>query len=195
MGQDVLQWTDPLLRIAPTQSAHALPFGALRTYGPVPGNRWDPHPPGQPRVHPPRWGVLYTSSTLTAACAETSQRTRTIDRHTGAPMVTTWTPTRPLRLLDLTAGSTWLIRHRAAAALTTGPAPHCQTWANRIVASLDEVIDGLCVPSVWTGTNVVLFGPGANTFPPAPTDRMPLADPALFPVLQKVAAQIGCRLI
>ncbi|WP_162802243.1 RES family NAD+ phosphorylase [Ornithinimicrobium murale] len=194
-AQDVRLWSNQLLRIAPTTTTHALPFGSLRTYGPVPGSRWDPHPAGAPTVHPPRWGVLYTSSTLTAACAETSQRTRTIDRRTGAPAVTTWTPTRPLRLLDLTAGSTWLIRHQASAALTTRPAPHCQAWAHHIVASLDEQIDGLYVPSAWTGTNVVLFGPAADAFPPAPTHRVPLDDPALFPVLQRVAAQIGCTLI
>lgn len=195
LPQDVCRWTDPLLRIAPTQSAHALAFGSLRTFGPVAGMRWDPHPPGQPRTHPPQWGVLYTSSTLAAACAETGQRTRTIDRHTGAPVVTAWTPTRPLHLLDLSAGSTWLIRHQAAAALTTGPAPRCQTWAHHIVTSLGETIDGLCVPSVWTGTNVVLFARSADTFPSAPSGRTPLNDPALFPVLLKVASQIGYTLI
>lgn len=193
--QDVLRWTDPLLRISLTQSPHALAFGSLRTFGPVAGMRWDPHPPGQPRVHPPQWGVLYASSSLTAACAETSQRTRTIDRHTGGPVVTAWTPSRALHLLDLSAGSTWLMRHQAAAALTTRPAPHCQTWAHHIVDALGELVDGLCVPSAWTGTNVVLFGRAADTFPAAPTGRTPLNDPALFPALHTIATQIGCTLI
>jgi len=132
---------------------------------------------------------------LVAACAEVGQRTRTIDRHTGAPAVTTWTPTRPLHLLDLSAGSTWLIRHGAAATLTSRPAPRCQTWAHHIVTSLGKHIDGLYVPSVWTGTNVVLFGRAADSFPDAPTDRMPMNDPALFPALHMLSTQIGYRLI
>lgn len=192
---DILTWSAPLLRIAMTQSTHVLPYGSLRTHGPVPGQRWDPHPPGQPRTHAPRWGVLYTASTVMAACAETGQRTRTIDRHTGAPAVTTWAPTRPLQLLDLDATSTWLIRHRASAALTTRPAAHCQTWAHHIAADLGGQVDGLHVPSVWAGTSVVLFGRAADSFPPAPEVRLPLADPALFPLLRILADRIGYRLI
>lgn len=192
---DVHEWAGPLLRIAPTQGAHPIPYGSLRTYGPVKGQRWDPHPAGVPQVHPPRWGVLYAASTLFAACAEPSQQTRTIDRHTGGPTVVTWTPTRPLHLLDLSAQSTWLIRHRASAALTTRPAPHCQTWARHIVASLGEQLDGLHVPSAWAGTNVVLFGRAADTFPAAPTARVPMDDPALFPALRLIASQIGYDLM
>lgn len=192
---DIHIWSAPLLRIAMTRSTHVIPHGALRTFGPVPGQRWDPHPPGPPRVHSPRWGVLYTASTLLAACAETGQRTRTIDHHTGAPVVTTWRPTRPLHLLDLSAKSTWLIRHGASSALTTRPAAHCQTWAHHIVAALGDEVDGLHVPSVWTGTNVILFGRAADSVPQVPHERIALDDPALFPALHMVADQIGYRLI
>lgn len=184
-----------LLRIAMTQSTHVTPYGALRTFGPIPGQRWDPHPPGPPRGHAPGWGVLYTASTLLAACAETGQRTRTIDRHTGAPVVTIWRPTRPLHLLDLGAESTWLIRHGASSALTTRPAAHCRTWAHHIAAALGDTVDGLRVPSAWTGTNVVLFARSADSFPIAPHERIALDDPALFPALQMLAGRIGYRLI
>ena len=192
---DLRIWSDPLLRIAPTRAPHVLPFGALRSYGPVPGQRWDPHPPGPPRAHPPRWGVLYTASTLMAACAETGQRTRTIDRHSGGPTVTTWTPTRALQLLDLGASSPRLIRHRASSALTTRPAPNCQTWAHHIVDALGDRVDGLLVPSTWTGTNVVLFGRAADAFPTTPEGRVALDEPALFPTLQRLGTRIGYRVI
>lgn len=192
---DIHPWSGTLLRVAMTQSTHVIPYGTLRAYGPVPGQRWEPHPPGPPRVHALRWGVLYTASTLVAACAETGQRTRTIDRHTGAPVVTTWRPTRPLHLLDLGAESTWLIRHGASSALTTRPAAHCRTWAHHIADALGGQVDGLHVPSVWTGTNVVLFGRAADSFPQAPTDRVPMNDPALFPALRMLADRIGYRLI
>lgn len=145
--------------------------------------------------HPIQWGILYTSSTLAAACAETNQRTRTIDRHTDAPAITIWAPTRPLHLLDLSANSTWLVRHQASASLTTRPAPHCQTWSHQIVTSLGDQIDGLHVPSTMTGTNVVLFGRAATTFPTSPTIRLPMNDPALFPTLTEIAARIGYDLI
>lgn len=192
---DIHIWSDPLLRVAMTRSTHVIPYGTLRTFGPVPGQRWDPHPPGPPRGHSPRWGVLYAASTLVAACAETGQRTRTIDRHTGAPAVTTWRPTRPLHLLDLGAESTWLIRHGAASALTTRPAAHCRTWAHHIADTLGDRVDGLHVPSAWTGTNIVLFGRSADASPPAPQDRIPMNDPALFPALQMLADTIRYRLI
>lgn len=192
---DVQTWSGPLLRIAPTRSAHPLPFGALRLFGPVAGQRWDPHPPGVPQQHSSRWGVLYTSSTLVAACAETGQRSRTIDRHTGAPAITLWTPTRPLELLDLSADSTWAVRHRASSSLITRPAPSCQAWAHQIVTSLGAQIDGLYVPSTMTGTNVVLFGRAADTFPAYPSNRVPMNDPAAFPALQRIADTIGYDLI
>lgn len=192
---DIRVWTDRLLRIGRTQGAHVLPFGALRTHGPVGGMRWDPHPPGIPGQHAARWGVLYASSTLEAACAEVSQHTRVIDRRTGDPVVTVWSPSRPLHLLDLGPGSTWLIRHRASSALISRPAQHCQAWAHEIVAALGASVDGLLVPSMWTGTNVVLFGRAHDAFPPAPSLRVPLADPAIFPILEAVATRIGATLV
>ncbi|WP_168207595.1 RES family NAD+ phosphorylase [Microlunatus elymi] len=192
---DVRTWTGSLLRIAPTQSAHPIPYGALRTDGPVAGQRWDPHPAGPPKEHPPRYGVLYTASTLAAACAETNQSTRMIDRHTDTPVITVWSPMRPLQLLDLGPRSSWLIRHRASASLITRPAPHGQSWARDIVAALGDQIDGLCVPSSMTGTNVVLFGRAGKTFPAFPSNRMPLNDPAIFPLLQKIATKVGYGLL
>lgn len=159
------------------------------------GQRWDPHPAGLPQVHSARWGVLYTASTLLTACAETGQSSRTIDRRSGAPVVTTWTPTRPLELLDLSADSTWLVRHGASASLTSRPARHCQAWAHDIVATLGEQIDGLLVPSTWTGTNVVLFARATQTFPAAPSTRMAMNDPGLYPVLSRIAARIGFAIV
>lgn len=194
-SDDVHTWSGSLLRIAATQGPHPIPFGTLRAFGPVGGQRWDPHPFGPPQVHPARWGVLYTTSTLLTACAETGQSTRTIDRRSGAPVVTTWTPARPLRLLDLSAGSTWLVRHGASASLAARPARYCQAWAHHIVDSLGGQIDGLHVPSSWTGTNVVLFGRAASTFPVAPVDRMAMDDPSLYPTLRLIATQLGYSLI
>lgn len=193
---DLRLWTEELVRIAPTASRHTVAFGELRTFGPLAGQRWDPHPPGPPRHHPHRWGVLYAASTVLAACAETGQRTRTIDRVSGSPALLIWTPTRPLQLLDLTSDSTFLIRNRAAAALTTRPTAHCQTWAHHIVRSAHvPPIDGLLVPSPWTGTNIVLFGASSDSFPTTPSTRASLSDPPLFPMLTTIAHRIGFTLI
>lgn len=192
-SSDLVTWTDPLVRIASAQGPYVLPFGALRTYGPVPGCRWDPHPPGAgPARHPSRWGVLYTSSTLTGACAETGQRHRVIDRRTGSVYLE-WAPTRALRLLDMTATGTWLIRNGAAASLTSIAPKHCQRWAHAIATHAGNsegavAIDGLLVPSVWTGHNVVLMSGSADSFPSAPRRSVSLSDPALLPVLTKIAA-------
>lgn len=196
LPSDLIPWAGPLVRIAPTQGQHVIPFGSLRTYGPVPGCRWDPHPPGTgPAQHAPRWGVLYTSSTLIGACAETGQRSRVIDRRTGAPAVLEWTPTRTLQLLDLTPNGTWLIRNGAAASLTSIAPRYCQRWSHAIAAQaahqVDVPVDGLLVPSVWTGHNLVLTGPSIDAFPAAPNRNVPLSDPTLLPLLTTIASTIG----
>lgn len=193
-SRDVVPWSAPLVRVASTIGRHPLPWGALRHYGPVAGQRWDPHPPGPPQDHAP-WGVLYCGDSLATACAEVGQATRTIDRVTGAPVVMEWSPARPLELLDLRSSATWLIRHGGASALVHGVTSVTRRWAHGIATDLGGVIDGLLVPSTMTGTNIVLFGRASDTFPTAPRTSIPLTAPQLFPVLDRIAAQLGYELV
>jgi hypothetical protein len=45
---DIADYTGTLWRVHRTESEHVLPWNALRTYGPLPSMRWDPHPGPEP---------------------------------------------------------------------------------------------------------------------------------------------------
>ncbi len=185
---DVRGFSSRLFRIVFTASPHALPWAALREYGPLPAQRWDPHP--APAAAHPGVGVLYTATSLQAALAEVFRATRRIDVVSDGPVVMAWTPTRPLELLDLSADSAWLLRHGGAAALPHGPVAVCRRWAAGIHTNLPR-LDGLYVPSTMFGANVVLFRPALDSFPATPEAQWPLRDPFLLHLVQAEAAGIG----
>ena len=56
-----------LARVAFAHSTHPLPWGELRTWGPHPRCRWDPHP--LPTGEHPEHGVLYTAGDLLTCVA------------------------------------------------------------------------------------------------------------------------------
>jgi RES domain-containing protein len=189
--QDVVTVRPLLWRIHRTQGAHVLGWNQMRTFGPLPTMRYDPQPePAAPSVE----GVLYTATSLATALAETFQATRLVDSRSGRPQVTAWTPTRDLRLLDLTGG--WALRNGAAFSLATAPKSTCRAWAGQIRATWPD-LDGLSAPSTMTGgTNVVLWNPARTSLPSAPEFSRPLAEPTLHSIAARIA-QHGprCRLI
>lgn len=188
---DVITHTGVLWRAHRTTGEHVPAWNALRTFGPLPSMRWDPHPGSQPGPHAE--GVVYAATEVATALAEVFQTTRVIDTRAGAPRLTAWKPVRPLRLLDLSG--TWLIRNGASAALLSAPRSTCRRWACAIHAAWPR-LDGLAAPSTMTGgTTVVLWGAAADSIPAAPAFSRPLAHPLVWSTAQAAAGKIGYRIL
>lgn len=189
--EDVLSVRPVLWRIHRTQGGHVLAWNQMRSFGPLPTMRYDPHP--EPTGTSAE-GVLYTATGLATALAETFQTTRVVDSRSFAPQVTAWTPTRDLRLLDLTGS--WALRNGAAFSLATAPKSTCRAWARQIRATWPD-LDGLSTPSTMTGgTNVVLWNPARSSLPATPDFSRPLAEPTLRAIGARIAQhELGYRVI
>lgn len=201
-----------LFRILFTRSPYAVPFGALRHWGPSEiGGRWDPHEgrpdpatPGGPRgdLSQDR-GVLYVATSLRTCLAEVFQNDdthlsadspRVIDLLGSAPALHAWRTTRPLDLLDLTGD--WALRHGASASLTSADHLICQAWARRIAEAVPD-LDGLWVTSTMTGEPMPVLFHGAlepTSFPGRPGLSRHLADPVLADRIRAAADAIGYAL-
>ncbi|MGH3492168.1 MAG: RES family NAD+ phosphorylase [Sciscionella sp.] len=187
----------PLLwRIHRTQGGHVSDWNQLRTFGPLPSMRYDPHPEPLEQYDE---GVLYAAAdhpgvpALVTAVAEVFQATRAIDVDSFAPQLTAWTPTRDLRLLDLTGD--WALGNQAAHSLAHAPRSTCRAWARAIRATWPD-LDGLWAPSTMSaGTVVVLWNPAHDSFPATPAFSRPLAHPLVRRVLAQIAADIGYGII
>lgn len=189
---DVVDYTAILWRVHRTNGEHVRPWNALRTYGPLTSMRWDPHPGSQPAPHPD--GVLYAAVDVATCLAEVYQTTRVIDTRAGAPALTAWRPTRPLRLLDLSG--TWLLRNTASAGLLAAPRSTCRRWA-RAIYTIWPDLDGLQAPSTMTGRlNVVLWTAAADSIPATPSFSRPLTQPLVWSIAQAAAAaEIGYQIV
>lgn len=186
---DVLTVQPLLWRIHRTQGPHVLAWNELRTFGPIATMRYDPQPAASSVE-----GVLYTATSLVTALAEAFQATGVVDSRSFAPQFTAWTPTRALRLLDLTGN--WALRNGAAFALATAPKSTCRAWARQIRTTWPD-LDGLWAPSPMTGsTTIVLWNPARTSLPAAPDFSRPLAEPTLRAVAARLARQdLGYRMI
>lgn len=127
---DILTLQPVLWRIHRTRGEHVLPWNGFRSYGPLPSGRYDPHPP--PPADQPEHGIAYAADNLTTAVAEVFQTSRRVNPVApGDLYATSWTPLRPLRLLDLTGD--WALWNGAAHALVSahdrraGPGPEQYT--------------------------------------------------------------------
>lgn len=179
---DIIQTQPVLWRIHSTTGVHALPWNSLRTFGPLPGMRWEPHP--EPLREHPDHGVMYTALDTETAVAEVFQNTRTV-APTPDRRLTSWTPLRPLQLLDLTGR--WPLRNHAAAALQSAPKPVCTAWARAIHDDVPD-IDGIRTRSTITGNEmIVLVNGAAATFPRAPGFSEPLDSPMVWKLLSDIA--------
>lgn len=182
---DLTSFTGVLWRVYRTRGPHTLGWDRMRTWGPASDCRWDPHP--EPAGDHPGIGVMYTAGDLGTAVLEAFQATRNIDTITGDPRATSWAPTRPLRLLNLT--DDWLLAGGASAALPSGPRTTCRAWARRIHA-LIPAIDGLLTASTLTGRpNITLWENAEDTFPELPGFSEPLSDDLLWTTLDAIASR------
>jgi RES domain len=189
--QDITDYTAVLWRIHRTQGEHVLAWNQLRSYGPLPSMRWDPHPGPQPTSTAA--GVLYAAADIATSLADVYQTTRMIDTRAGAPTLTAWHPQRRLRLLDLSG--TWLLRNSASAALLAAPRSTCRRWVRAICTTWPD-LDGLYVPSTMTGRpNIVLWNPAADSLPTMPSFSRPLTHPLVWSIAQAAAAEIGYHIL
>lgn len=172
---------------------HPSDWSELRRAGPLATARFDHHEPGTGRA------VMYLARRgeppakldgLACALAEVFQGSRLIDRTTREPWVAWWTPTRPLRLLDL--GSTWTTRAGGNQALCSGDRRVSRAWARAIYEAFPDM-DGLTWPSsvVGPGRNVVLTERATGSVPERPDLLCPLSAPGLAPAIQRAAHLLG----
>ncbi|ROQ64429.1 RES domain-containing protein [Rathayibacter sp. PhB152] len=183
------EYSGPLWRLYRSAGAHVGTWDALRHHGPVPGMRFDPHPP--PPGHHPTVGVLYAAADAVTAIGETYQRRRVVDRVQNAPRLVGWRPSRPLTLLDLTGE--WPVRNGAAASLQMGPKRATQAWARAIEERLRS-IDGLWHLSAITGNPIAtLFSRVERkpAFPPRPSLHTALSDVTADAVVLHAARRLG----
>lgn len=80
--------------------------------------------------------------------------------------------------------------------INSGPRPRARRWAQAIYAAYPEV-EGIYFPSSMHGNRpaVALWERGAGAIPPLPVFHRPLLDPALLPVLSRVAKGLGYGLV
>jgi hypothetical protein len=81
-------------------------------------------------------------------------------------------------------------------ALSSGPRPRAQRWSRAIYDAYPDA-HGVFYPSSMHGNrpSVALYERALTALPPVPIFHRPLVDPALLPVLRRVAAQIGYGLV
>lgn len=182
-GVDQVLW-----RIHKTRGAYPTAWNDYRMVGPLPGLRWDPHPPGQPANHH-GCGVLYAAYDLNTCLAEVFQAGNRIDTTGSSPYATAWNLTRPLRLLNLTGD--WPMRMGAAHALLSAPRSTCKNWAHAIweaSRTSNHPVDGLDVRSTVTGKNMpVLFSASQSALPAAPDFTSPLDGPKVLTLVDHFA--------
>lgn len=147
-----------LWRLVFTRAKHALPWNAPRVHGPH--ARFDPHP--RPIGHHPGEGVWYSAVDPATALGECFQRDRRIDTRTDDPYLYALRLGRPVRVLDLTAGSTWVVRAGGHHGLAHEQHAVAQHWA-RAIRVADPDLDGLMYRSSYgPSSSLVLFSPATD---------------------------------
>lgn len=201
---DVLAWTGPILRIYSASGPYGVSWSTFRSFGPVTSSRFDHHPP-PPATHPTR-AVLYGSAAwadadgqvtdpFEVAVLERFRSSGVIDRTTDGPRFVLWTPTRPLRLLELT-DSTWVARAGGNAALVSGVRGTARLWSRAIHRAYAGV-DGLLWSSsvLPPGRSLVLYERARDAVPSAPDSDRALAERFLQPALARIAGRYGLTLL
>lgn len=185
-GDDMIEILPVLWRIHRTTGPHVLAWNGFRTFGPLRTARFDPHPPNC-GTHPGR-GVSYAALDVATAVAEVFQQTRTV-RAASDVRLTAWTPTRPLRLLDLSGD--WALHNGASHSLYAAPRRTCRNWSRAIRGTWPD-LDGLWAPSTMTGQSVVaLYEHAADSFPPRPSFTRALSNPYVWVLITAAANRVG----
>ena len=173
-------------RIHQTTAIHTLPWNQIRTWGPLPTARWDPHPlpPGE---HTPL-GAAYLGRDVPTCLAETFQLTRFVDVDSNAPYVTAFRTRQEVVLADLTGE--WLLKAGGSAQVIFQEKVRTQAWARAIHAAWRH-LGGLIAPSAVIGGHDVIAIWSTDAFPLAPELSVPLNSPAILADIAVASAQIG----
>lgn len=151
--------------------------------------RWDPHP--SPTGDHPGYGITYAAVDVATAVAEVFQTNRVVPISSDV-CLTSWTPVRALRLLDLTGD--WALRNEAAHALHAARRSTGRAWSNAIRDTW-RWLDGLWAPSTLTGRPVIaLYEPAAGSFPAVPAFSRTLDNAVVWSVVADAARGIGYRI-
>lgn len=165
---------------------HPTFWNTLRSYGPT-QSRFDHH---LPPPHVQERSILYAANEGAICFAEIFQDTRLIDRTARDPWLAGFLLNHSLRLLDLTG--IWPTRAGASMAISTGARPRAQRWSRAIYEAYPEARGLHYASSMYRNRScIALYERGAEALPAAPEFHRPLRDPALLPVLRRVAKDIG----
>lgn len=187
---DIIVVRPVLWRIHRVRGANVLAWNGFRTYGPLDSARYDPHP--TPRGNHPSFGITYAATDLATSVAEVFQLSRTVTI-TDDLSLTSWTPSRDLRLLDLSGA--WALRNGAAQSLAAARRSVCHAWSAAIRTTW-AALDGLWAPSTLTGEPMAaLYEPAADSFPAAPAFTRPLDSPLVWSLVRNAALRINYRVV
>jgi hypothetical protein len=199
-GPEALAEVKPDWRVVPVGTAlwriyrrggdHPTPWNEFRFFGPT-GSRFDHHlePP-----HVQSRGVLYAASKIETPFGEYFQTRRTIDVHEAAPWFVGFRLAQPVRLLN--DRGRWATRAGASTALNSGSRKVARGYARAIYAAYPEA------QGIWYGSSmdahepcITLFERAVDALPRRPSFHRALADPLLFPLLDRCADAFNYALV
>lgn len=187
-ADDVLTVRPVVWRIHRISGVHVLPWNAFRRYGPLRTARFDPH--AHPVGEHPGDGITYAALDVPTSVAEVFQFSRVVTSSSGVHL-TSWTPTRELRLLDLTGD--WALRNSGSHSLFAAPKSTCRNWSREIHRRWPD-LDGLWSRSTMTGQPMLaLYEAAADSFPQLPAFTRPLDNPTVEELIAAAAQRLGYR--
>jgi hypothetical protein len=169
---------------------HPAFWNTFRSFGPTRG-RFDHQ---TPPPHAQERAILYAAEQGPICLAEVFQDTRVIDRSARDPWLAGFELRAGLSLLDLTG--TWPTRAGASMAIGSGSRPRAQRWSRAIYEAYPD-LQGIAYPSSMHGNRlaVAFYERALFALPRVPIFHRPLIDPALLPVLKRVARDLGYGLV
>ncbi|WP_136054528.1 RES domain-containing protein [Microbacterium sp. K24] len=189
-ARHIVEFQAPLWRVYRTQGGYPQTWDELRHFGPVDNMRFDPHPL-PPGIHADS-GVLYAATLPHTALGEVYQETRNIQRAFQGNAIVSWTPTRPLVLLDLT--SNWPVINGGAASMQMDAKERTCEWARAIDQQFGADIDGLSHrSSINHQPMVTLFARTERipAFPARPAFHALLIDPSADMIVDRAVQELG----
>jgi RES domain len=184
-----------LWRLYKRGGRHPVLWNTFRAFGPLRTARFDHHLPDENDVPVLQERMTYYAAKEIATClAEFFQDTRTISRDADEASLVGFALAEDLTLLDLTGR--WPTRAGTSMAISSGPRSRCRPWARAIYDAYPQV-QGLYYGSSMHANRpaVALYERALPAMPSRPLFNRPLNDPALWRDLDRVARQLGYRLV
>lgn len=169
---------------------HPTFWNTFRSFGPTSGRFDHQIPP----AHDQERSIFYAAELGPACIAEVFQDTRVIDRIARDPWLVGFALRVPVVLLDLTGS--WPTRAGASMVIGSGPRPRAQRWSKAIYEAYPDGQGVYYASSMYRNSpSMALYERMAAALPPNPVFHRALSDPALLPVLKRVARDIGYGLV